>query len=246
MRFQKRQAKLRWFAYFGQMTNIRGWSQVPDDEHFFVCGDYLTDDTASDLVTARYTGAVARMKNDGEVRWYVSITGTNPSGSPDQDRCMGVAYNPETFNVAVMVQGKMSQIRANSKGNFYDQILFLLDQQGDVDHAMTVTQGSLSYDMYSASQGIFNKRGTYQDEHYYYAGWSYGFETKYQKLDPVSYPEVKDSANLDYDTYVYYADFNLADDNNCLYQEEVSSSDARRRLDKTSQSAIDNSASSFE
>lgn len=246
MRFQKRQAKLRWFAYFGQMTNVRGWSQVPDDEHFFVCGDYLTDDTASDLVTAKYTGAVAKMKNDGEVRWYVSIAGTNPSGSPDQDRCMGVAYNPATFNLAVMVQGKMSQIRSNSKGNFYDQILFLLDQQGDVDHAMTVTQGSLSYDMYSASHGIFNKPGTYQDEHYYYAGWSYGFETKYQKLDPVSYPSVKDSANLDYDTYVYYADFNMADDNNCLYQEEVSSGDAKRRITRTGQSGIDNSASSFE
>jgi hypothetical protein len=26
MRFQKRQARLRWFAYFGQMTNIRGWA----------------------------------------------------------------------------------------------------------------------------------------------------------------------------------------------------------------------------
>jgi len=160
---------------------------------------------------------------------------------------MGVAYNPETFNVAVMVQGKMSQIRANSKGDFYDQILFLLDQQGDVDTALTVTQGSLAYDMYSAPHGIFNKRGTYQDEHYYYAGWSYGFQTKYQKLDPTSYPEVKDSAVFwDYDTYVYYADFNEADSNNCLYQEEVSSSDARRRLDKTSQSAIDNTASSFE
>jgi len=80
MRFQKRQARLRWFAEFGQMTNIRGWSQVPDDDHFFVCGDYLTDDTTDDLVTAEYTGAVAKMKNDGDVKWYISISGSNPTG----------------------------------------------------------------------------------------------------------------------------------------------------------------------
>ena len=80
MRFQKRQAKLRWFAYFGQMTNIRGWSQVPDDEHFYVCGDYMVDPNAPDTVAAEFKGAVARMRNDGEVRWYISIAGTNPGG----------------------------------------------------------------------------------------------------------------------------------------------------------------------
>ena len=83
MRFQKRQAKLRWFAYFGQMTNIRSYSQVPDDEHLYVCGDYLQDDSLTDLVTAPYSAAVARMSNDGRVKWYLSITGTNPSGNND-------------------------------------------------------------------------------------------------------------------------------------------------------------------
>jgi hypothetical protein len=94
MRFQKRQAKLRWYAQFGQMTSVRAFAQVPDDEHFYVCGDYLHDDTATDLVTAQYSAALARMKNDGDIKWYASITGTNPSGSADQDRCMGIAYNP--------------------------------------------------------------------------------------------------------------------------------------------------------
>lgn len=211
----------------------------------YVCGDYLTADSASDLVTSEYTAAVARMKNDGLVKWYISLTGTNPSGSPNQDRCMGVAYNPETFNVAVMVQGKMSQVRQSGKGNFYDQLLFLLDQSGDVDTAVVISQGTLGYDMYSASHGIVNKRGTYQDEHYYYSGWSYGFETKYQKLDPTSFPTVKDSANLDYDTYVYSVDFNAADEHQCLYQDEISNSDARRRMTKTSASAIDESPSSL-
>jgi hypothetical protein len=108
MRFQKRQAKLRWYAQFGQMTSIRAYAQVPNDEHFLVCGDYLVVDEATDLATAQYTAALARMKNDGDIKWYASITGTNPSGAEDQDRCMGLAYNPKTFNVAVVLQGKMS------------------------------------------------------------------------------------------------------------------------------------------
>jgi hypothetical protein len=247
MRFQKRQAKLRWYAYFGQMTNIRGYAQVPDDEHLYVCGDYLHDDTASDLVTAAYSAAVARMKNDGTVKWYLSIAGTNPGGLNDQDRCMGVAYNPETFNIAIVLQAKMSQLRSSTKGDFFDTILFLLDQAGDIEGAVSITVGlTTQYDMFAASNGIINKPGTYQQEDYYFAGWSYGFETKYQSLTPTSHPTVKDADDLDYDSFVYKYNFVDSDTKQCLYEEEINHSDARRRITQTSASAIDNSASSTE
>ena len=124
------------------MTNVRGFSQVPDDEHLYVCGDWLNDgddSNVSDTETAKYTAAVARMKNDGEIKWYLSITGTNPSGNADQDRCMGIAYNPATYNVAIVIQGKMSQLRGSTKGDFYDTILMLLDQSGDVDDAVVIS-----------------------------------------------------------------------------------------------------------
>lgn len=40
MRFEKRMGRLRWWARFDQLSNIRGWVQVPEDPHFYACGDY--------------------------------------------------------------------------------------------------------------------------------------------------------------------------------------------------------------
>ena len=66
-------------AYFGQMLNVRAWSQIPNDEHFYICGDYHDgNDSNEDLVGVDYTAAIARMKNDGSVRWYISASGNVP------------------------------------------------------------------------------------------------------------------------------------------------------------------------
>ena len=87
MKFQKRNAKLKWFAYFGRMHNVRAWSQVPDDEHMYICGDYAglpnvdADDTVDDLEAVNYSAAIARLRNDGNVRWYISATGPIPGNS---------------------------------------------------------------------------------------------------------------------------------------------------------------------
>ena len=109
MKFQKRNAKLKWMAYFGQMLNVRAWSQIPDDDHFYICGDYHDgNDAETDLTTVDYTAAIARMKNDGSVRWYISASGNIPGSTSKQDRCMGVAHNPATGNVGVLLQAKMT------------------------------------------------------------------------------------------------------------------------------------------
>ena len=47
--------------------------------------------------------------------------------------------------------------------------------------------------MYTAPNGIIRVPSNSQDDNYYFAGWSYGFETKYQKLDPSTYPTIKDA-----------------------------------------------------
>ena len=78
MRFLKKSARLRWWARFDQMTNIRGIAQVANDEHFFGCGDYNSNAEADDFSLATYTAAVFRMQNDGTVKFYFSIAGTNP------------------------------------------------------------------------------------------------------------------------------------------------------------------------
>ena len=84
------------------MTSVRGFTSISEDA-FAVCGDYLEDENASDLVSAKYTPAIARMNTDGEVRLYWSMTGDNAFVGNIQDRCMGLAYNPETATIAVMI-----------------------------------------------------------------------------------------------------------------------------------------------
>ena len=91
-------------AYFGQMTNIRAFSQSPNDDYMYVCGDYIEDDSNEDVETVNYSAGIARMKNDGTVRWYISATGPIPGyPSKNQDKCMGIAHNEASTNVAVLL-----------------------------------------------------------------------------------------------------------------------------------------------
>ena len=153
MKFQKRNAKLRWFAYFGSINNIRAFSQVPDDEHMYVCGDTNLKEDAGvndNPIIAPYSAQIVRMKNDGSVRWHIRARGSNPNGGDGQDKCMGIAHNEETGNVAVLLQAKMSEVRQSNKygvnendnkynNGFFDTILILLNQSGDVESAVSIT-----------------------------------------------------------------------------------------------------------
>ena len=67
------------------MTNIRAFSQIPDDEHMYVCGDYNEDEDEDDMnpITATYSASIARMKNDGSVRWFIQAKGSNRNGEND-------------------------------------------------------------------------------------------------------------------------------------------------------------------
>ena len=127
------------------MTNIRAFSQVPDDEHMYVCGDYNEDEDEDNMnpITATRSASIARMKNSGDVRWFIQAKGSNPSGEARQDKCMGIAHNEVSGNVAVLLQAKMSQVRQSNKGGvnendnefnngFFDTILVLLNPSGDV------------------------------------------------------------------------------------------------------------------
>jgi hypothetical protein len=57
--------------------------------------------------------------------------------------------------------------------------------------------------MYSATNGLVYEPGSSGDEIYFFAGWSFGFETKFQSLTPDSQPSIKKADDLDYDAYVY-------------------------------------------
>ena len=54
------------------MTNIRAYSQIPDDDHMYVCGDFNQDEEEKkDVDIASYSAGIARMRNDGDVRWFI-------------------------------------------------------------------------------------------------------------------------------------------------------------------------------
>ena len=94
--------------------------------------------------------------------------------------------------------------------------------------------------MYSANNGLIYEPGTSSDEIYFFAGWSFGFETKFQSLTPDSHPSIKKADELDYDAYVYRYGFNDNSTAKRILAEEISNGDMRRRMTLTGQSSIDN------
>jgi len=64
----------------------------------------------------------------------VTATGTNPGNSAlNQDRCMGLAYSTDTQRITVLFQAKMKELRYFNEGDFYDTILMVIDNSGDVE-----------------------------------------------------------------------------------------------------------------
>lgn len=78
MKFYKESARLDWYLKFEELTWVRAWAQVPNDRHFFACGDYMTPeaDYSVEPEFLGYTAAAMKVRNDGTVIWYTKFTGT--------------------------------------------------------------------------------------------------------------------------------------------------------------------------
>ena len=163
------------------------------------------------------------MKDDGDVSWIITATGVHPlydgTTYENQDKCMGISYYKEREQVAVLIQGKMTEVRSSVKGNYYDTILVLLDEGGDTERVTVITQGSLGYDMYASKNGIL-----WQGDNIYFAGYSYGFDTANQRME-------KDSDALEYDAYVYKYRFGYS--NSCLFLNEPDEGVMKRNMEYT-------------
>ena len=125
---------------------------------------------------------------------------------------MGLGFNEDTHSVAVLVQGKMAQLRSG-QADIFDTFLLLIDSSGYAAKAVSITQGDQNYNMYSTANGVF---GTGKTEDYYFAGYSEGFQTQYRQYlsGKDNWPET----NNNYDTYVYKFNFNNAGaTERCLY-----------------------------
>ena len=177
LRFNKRDASVRWHAQFDSMSRISSVSQAAKDDDLFICGEAITDEEnytepyGSDV---EIKATIARMKDDGKVSWIISATGKHPlydgTNYKDQDRCMAISYNKPNEEVVVVIQGKMTEVRDSSKGDYYDTILVRLSDGGDVENVVVISQGSIGYDMYPAKNGVF-----WINDDIYMAGKSYGF-----------------------------------------------------------------------
>ena len=66
----------------------------------------------------------------------------------------------------------MTEVRSSTKGDFYDTILISLNEGGEVEDIVVITQGAIAYDMYPAKNGVF-----WLGDDIFFAGQSYGFET---------------------------------------------------------------------
>jgi len=227
IRFNKRDGTVRWHAQFDKMSRINSVTQARNDDELFICGDYQPNeaiDTEPYDSKVLYKAVVSRLRDDGDVSWIVTMTGNHPLYDAgvtynNQDKCMAISYYKEREQLAVIIQGKMSEVRPSYKGDYFDTILVQMDSGGSVDKVTVITQGSLSYDMYTAKNGVL-----FVGDNIYFSGWSYGFETNLQTLK-------KNATSPDYDAYVYKYRFGYP--NTCLRMFEGNARALQRNADFT-------------
>lgn len=123
-RFQKRDATIKWWATFKELSKIYGYSHGETDDNLFVAGDYQPNEAVvaagtqdvPPYIDSEYSCGIARLTDDGEVRWFIKIAGDNPNydaalGINNQDRCRGIHYDQNSGEIGVIVQIKMYQLR---------------------------------------------------------------------------------------------------------------------------------------
>lgn len=148
MKFQKRNAKLRWWLSFPKMTRINSVANIEGTDSFLACGHYWvnedTSQTSTDTKTYQTSAVIMKVKNDGSVLNYMSISGTNPVASAvSQDECWGVSPKKDGSFSAIFTI-KMTEIRDSTKGDFRDVLLILFNSSGAVIRSIVFTQGSIA------------------------------------------------------------------------------------------------------
>ena len=219
MKFSKENAQLKWSAQLKELTNIRGYD-FSDDGSLFVCGDnFKMELLGKDPAEADYNAGIAFLTSEGDITNYVYTQGRNQREPRNiQDRCMGIAQDKKTKQVVALLQSKNDRVRMDNKSGvnpadnlynngFYDTMLIIFSPDGYISQEIlyplvTITQHETYFNMYSANNGLIFG----QDSDVYFAGWSYGYQTKYQTVDQNQNLWFKNPEDLDYDVYVYKYD----------------------------------------
>jgi hypothetical protein len=74
-----------WWASFTTLTSIRAIAEVPYERFFYGCGDYWENEDVTgidDLANeAQYSAGIFKMTEDGRVKWFMKLSGTNPTAN---------------------------------------------------------------------------------------------------------------------------------------------------------------------
>lgn len=96
-----------------------------------------------------------KVRNNGDVLFYMSIAGTNPvSTKVSNDECWGINSQKDgSFSAVLSI--KMSEVRSATKGDFKDILLVKFNNMGYIEtDAVVFTQGTLAQSMILASNGL--------------------------------------------------------------------------------------------
>ena len=87
---------------------------------------------------------------------------------------MAISYydDDRESRLAVIIQGKMSEVRETYKGDFFDTILIQMDDSGDPKNVVVISQSTLAYDMYTAKNGVL-----WVGDNVFFSGYTKGFKT---------------------------------------------------------------------
>lgn len=169
-----------------------------------------------------------KVKNDGEVLFYMSISGNNPVATKtSQDECWGIATNSANDGFSAVFSVKMTELRDNTKGDFRDILLVLFTSAGSVNRASMFTTGPLQKDLLLTGNALV----VYQDM-YLFSGQSIGYQTNLQKLIYTKDPKtggLTTTTKTDLDAYIYrhIFDRNVAP---CVFTTDLKVNDVTRRI----------------
>jgi len=120
--------------------------------------------------------------------------------------------------LTALMQIKMTALRENqfNKGDFYDTAIILMDMNGRPKKSVTITWADASYDTYLTNNALLRAQ-----DHYFWAGWSYGYSTRLQ-----TNITAEDATNQHYDVYTFRYDWDM-DYYTCLWSKEYNSRSIR-------------------
>ena len=126
---------------------------------------------------ANYTAIVIAMTNDGRIRWQLKLSGRSTEGRYNMDRCMGIAYNDVTGDIAVLLTATGYELRQHAFiDEHQDPVLIILSHMGELQSAKSIARsGLLKVDTFIAPGGLLHQPGT---DNYYFAGRANGTHTR--------------------------------------------------------------------